>query len=326
METAWKESVVLLQALGDMLLSINGDAPLERTPKMDGHVDLLVCLIYTVGLLVLNWGLRLVVIDNVAWKVLSKTTPKKVEKFTQSVMEIIFYGVFSVIGLIIVPNQPWAWPSALWWKGYSQLDMTEANEFMRMSDALSCFYILYAARYLQNIVSVLIEHKRKDFLEMQIHHITTALIVAISYVYGWYRIGAIIMLLLDPADVPLQAAKLSKYIGEGRCPGVKSNWWQFWADRLFETFALTFFVTRLVLYPYVVWSAHFESRQFFPHGGPEIACLVLLNILLVLQVYWFALIMRVAWKLLVLGHAEDVRSDDEDDASSAAPIATKKKA
>ena len=36
-----------------------------------------------------------------------------------------------------------------------------------MRQDLRCYYLMYAARYMQAIVSVLMEHRRKDFIEMQ---------------------------------------------------------------------------------------------------------------------------------------------------------------
>lgn len=85
------------------------------------------------------------------------------------------------------------------------------------------------------MITVFLEHKRKDFLEMQIHHLSTVLVVSISYMYGWNRVGVIVMMLLDPADVPLHSAKMFKYVGEERCPeNPQKSTYQFVADRLFE--------------------------------------------------------------------------------------------
>ena len=49
----------------------------------------------------------------------------------------------------------------------------------------------YVARYFQAAISVLLETKRKDFIEMMIHHTVTVLVIYVSYVYGWNRIGAV---------------------------------------------------------------------------------------------------------------------------------------
>ena len=73
------------------------------------------------------------------------------------------------------------------------------------------------------------------------------------------------------------------------------------------------FVTRILMYPYVCWSAHVEATRYFPKGLPEWTCVALLWTLYVLQCYWFFLIIKVAIRMMMTGAAEDVRSDDEDD-------------
>lgn len=222
---------------------------------------------------------------------------------------------FTVIGLIVVPAQVWVWPSAKWWIGFAD----GGHEIMR-SD-LRCYYIMYVARYAQGIVSVFLEPKRKDFLEMVIHHVVTVVVIFISYVYGWNRIGAVVMVLLDPGDVPLHLAKLCKYTAEA----TQRQVWQFLADRLFEVFAVVFFVTRLCIFSYVCWSAHIEATRYFPKGLPEWTCVALLYTLLLLQMWWFLLIIKVALKILQ-GHAvDDPRSDDEDEGGNILKSETSKK-
>merc|ERR1711924_229527 len=89
--------------------------------------------------------------------------------------------------------------------------------------------------------------------------------------------------------------------------------WQNGADVWFALFALVFFVTRLVIYPYVCWSAHIEATKYFAKGAAEWTCVALLEILLVLQCYWFYLLCRAIHRMLILGAVEDVRSDSEDE-------------
>ena len=62
-------------------------------------------------------------------------------------------------------------------------------------------------------VNVLLEHKRKDFWEMQLHHVATIIVIWISYAHGWTRVGAVIMLVLDPATFRCTTAKCFKYAG-----------------------------------------------------------------------------------------------------------------
>lgn len=224
-------------------------------------------------------------------------------------MEALIYGSFTALGWSIVPAQPWIWPSKHWW-----IDFSSGSHALMRND-LRCYYLLYGARYVQGGLSVLLEPKRKDFVEMVLHHVVTVAVVAISYLYGWNRIGAVVMLLLDPADVPLHVAKMFKYVSEarGRKRPVLAKRCAFAADRFFELFAVLFFFTRIAMYPYVCWSAHVEATRYFPKGLPEWTCVALLETLYALQCYWFFLIIKVAITMLRKGHAEDVRSDDEDE-------------
>ena len=255
----------------------------------------------------MNWGLRKALVEPLAAKLLgARSTKSKVQKFAQSCMEMVFYGAFTVFGALVVPGQAWFWPSSLWWSEH------KSGKMLFATDALKAYYLLYAARYAQGIVSCLIEHKRKDFWEMQTHHIVTVSLIGISYAYGWNRVGAVVMALLDPADVPLHVAKQFKYVGDAR-GGKTQKIMQMGADIFFVIFMLLFAVMRLGLYPYVVWSSTLEGPRHFEYGAGAYACVALLYVLLGLQVYWFALILKVAIKVITAGAAEDVRSDDEDE-------------
>jgi len=340
LRVGWAETQALSRAFLDVLL-FKDPGPAHRVPHVKSGEDVVAFAVFTAVLFALNWGVRLLLVEPSARYILQPATQfrsanpetlsaemkahiekkrnAKVQKFAQTAMEQIFYGIFTVFGAIVVSQQEWAWPSVNWWHG--TLDMLPhpvTGELYRrhffVTEGFTAFYIIYGARYLQGMVSVFLEHKRKDFIEMQVHHLTTVSLVVLSYLVSYNRVGVIIMLLLDPADVFLHCAKMFKYIGEERCPGQSNNWYQFCADRLFEMFALVFFLMRLVCYPYVCWSAQVESLSHVPvKSVSDWSCIVLLYVLLLLQVYWFYLILKVAYKMIVYGHADDVRSDDEAD-------------
>jgi len=54
-----------------------------------------------------------------------------------------------------------------------------------------------------------------------------------------------------------------------------------------------------------------KNAHIIPKGVPEWTAVELLYILLALQVFWGWLIVKVLYKLIRDGHAEDNRSDDE---------------
>lgn len=317
-----------------------GSGPSNRKPMVNEGIDVVVFLVFTVALLLINWAVRLLVVAPIAKAILHGPTPSnpspkqkaafakklavKVDKFSQTAMEQIFYGAFACFGSVMVLTQEWSWPSKNWWLDFDKKDVDGFSIHSHMTEAVAAFYILYAARYFQGMLSVCLEHKRRDFWEMQLHHFVTCALVAISYTYGWNRVGLVIMLVLDPADVPLHTAKMCKYIGERRCPKQPSNAYQLASDGLFVVFMLSFFATRLVMYPYICWSAHIEATQYFEKGVPEWTCVVLLYILLALQVFWGWLILRVLYKLVRDGHVEDNRSDDEEEVEGGGAQSLKK--
>eukprot|EP00439_Symbiodinium_sp_Y106_P053402 s4713_g7.t1 len=297
----------------------------QGPPELPRDVQVLV--FFVLAIFIMNWSVRIVLVEPLARLVVGVRGDVLV-KFSQSVLEALIYGTFSLIGISIVPAQPWSWPSANWWRGF------DSGEHLVMRSDLRCFYILYGARYIQAAVTVLLEPKRKDFLEMMeswqnhnadVHHVVTIGVVYVSYLGGYNRVGVVVMVLLDPADVPLHLAKLDcpKKLCKYTAEQLKINMWQFVADRLFEFFAVLFAVTRLIIYD-PEWavqdaaarirrSAHIESAAYFKHSFAATVCVVLLYLLMVLQVYWFGLILKVAIRLLQGHGVEDIRSDDEDE-------------
>ena len=284
-------------------------AALPSSRRADLASEFTIFALYTVLLFAINWSLRFIVFEPIARSVMPQRASKKQRlKFAQAAMEAIFYSGFSLLGLAIVPSQPWVWPSSQWWDGFT----AAGDPHGLMRDDLRCYYLLYTARYTQGVVSTLLEARRADFLEMLLHHSVTVVLCAASYAGGYVRVGAVVMFLLDPADIPLHFAKMCKYTGLA-----------FVADRLFELFALMWLVMRLMMYPYVCWSAHVERVRFTDDAPTEMFCCVLLDVLLVLQFYWFSLLVKAAVKKMRTGTLDDVRSDDEDDEAEPEPKKTK---
>jgi len=316
LESTTQEVQILLDGLAK---SVTGQAEAVRalpSSAPDLHRDLAVLAVFSLAFFVFNWGVRLLMEPLV--KKLFGMRAGKANKFCQSAMEAIFYGGFAIIGAPIVLSQEWVWPSTRWWSGFAE------GEHVAMRADLRCYYLMYIARYLQLTVSVLLEPIRKDFVAMFVHHVVTTTGCYMTYINGWNHVGAVTMLLFDPADVPLHLAKMCNYAAEA----TRVRAWKFSADRLFEVFAVLFFVTRIPMFSFILYSATIEGPQYLPSLTVGFfVTLALAYTILVLQVYWFGLIVQLAIKLLK-GAAEvkDSRSDSETEAvsSSARKVAVKK--
>jgi len=210
----------------------------------------------------------------------------------------------------------------------------------REMDGLSkWYYLVQFAFWLQQIVVVNIEERRKDYAQMFTHHVVTCALIFCSYGYHMSKVGTVILCLMDLVDIILPAAKLLKYLH-----------FQLSCDIMFGVFMVTWFITRHILFMWVCWSVYAHIPEEIRYGcyqgstqqleGPlpvpddwehltwpfrnpvGLVCWNdnikwgFLGMLLALQVIlcmWFIMIVKVAYKVLSGQGADDSRSDDEDE-------------
>ncbi|GAA5967986.1 hypothetical protein JCM11641_003689 [Rhodosporidiobolus odoratus] len=167
--------------------------------------------------------------------------------------------------------------------------------------------------WIQQIIVLNLEARRKDYYQMFAHHIITTLLMMSSYVLNWTRIGNSILCTMDLADIFLPLAKLFKYTGNDSA-----------SDATFAVFLVTWIVTRHVIFPKIIWSLVTESTDFVEYAwrskdgyyysrNTQIAFVLLLCALQVILCMWLYLILRVLYIMVRGRSVEDIRSDDEDD-------------
>ncbi|QPG76227.1 hypothetical protein FOA43_003613 [Brettanomyces nanus] len=212
----------------------------------------------------------------------------------------------------------WCFGFYLYWKSDYFLNMR--NVFagwpdQNLSYGFKFFYLIETSCYIQQMIVLHIEEKRKDYLEMFFHHIITSILCLESYRTCFTRVGHVILLLMDIGDVFLSLAKVLKYCGFGRI-----------CDVVFILFMIIWIVLRHGVYNYVVYYIYSSAlgvmendcSKFSP-GSNEICCtqgklnsfVVLLTGLQIITCLWLYMIFRVAIKVIRGAPAEDVRSDDE---------------
>lgn len=251
-------------------------------------------------------------------------------RFVEQAWILMYDTMFWSTGMYIMYHSDyWLNLRALW-----------RNWPVREMDGLAkWYYLVQFAFWLQQIVVVNIEERRKDHWQMFSHHIVTCLLIFGSYGYHHSKVGNVILCLMDIIDLIFPAAKLLKYLG-----------YQFACDIAFGVFIVTWFVTRHILYMWVLWSIYAHIPEEIQYGcytgstnqlrGPlpvpddwehltwpfrdpvGLVCwndnikLGFLGLLLMLQVMllmWFTMIVKVAYKVISGQGADDVRSDDEEE-------------
>lgn len=245
---------------------------------------------------------------------------KRQGKFVGSFVELTFYSLSFFYGARLLHQQLWVFPSRQWY------DDTPATH---VSIPILIYALFYSARYCATFFSlVFLEHKKKDFMEMVLHHIATVLLLNLAIANGYIRVSLIIMVLFDAADPLLHFAKLLNYMKQASGNTLLATG----TDVALGLFALMFTFTRIGVFSYIVYSVTFESYLYtncpyqecpFWEGVVENAdvgqhvCVFLLWVINLLQWFWFWLLVKVIYKSVVKGVSDDGRSEtDEDGASS----------
>ncbi|XP_077582773.1 ceramide synthase 5 isoform X1 [Stigmatopora nigra] len=213
-------------------------------------------------------------------------------KFCESMWRFTFYFCIFTYGFGFLWRSPWLWDTRHCWYGYP---------YQVLTPALYRYYLTELAFYWSLMFSQFIDIRRKDFLAMFVHHLATVGLISFSYANNMVRVGTLVMCVHDAADILLEVGKMAHYAKYQRI-----------CDLLFVLFSLTFFVTRLVVFPiWVLNSTLFESWRIV---GPFPSWWLFNFLLLVLQflhIIWSYLIARIAIKTMRGKECNDVRSDVE---------------
>lgn len=153
--------------------------------------------------------------------------------------------------------------------------------------------------YWSLFVSQFFDVRRKDFWQMFVHHIATIILMSFSWVTNLHRVGSLVLIVHDCADIFLEAAKMAKYSG-----------YQKVCDVIFAIFTVLWIITRLGVYPFwIIYSTSIEAPKIVPMFPAYYIFNGLLILLLILHIFWTYLILKIAYNSLNAGQMEgDIRS------------------
>merc|ERR1711957_193236 len=144
--------------------------------------------------------------------------------------------------------------------------------------------------------------------EMVFHHIVTSLLIGLSYWLWSLRNGVVVMMIHNLFDPFLNIAKCAHYAFTGHAHAI--------ADVSFGVGAVVFLVTRLIFLPYAIYCliVYGTPAEYHPYQIVLNFLTALLSLLYPLHLFWFSLILKVAYKALFSGTVQgDERSDSEDE-------------
>lgn len=137
-----------------------------------------------------------------------------------------------------------------------------------------------------------------------------------SYNYYYFRIGHIILMIMDSVDILFSGAKILRYLGYSKL-----------CDLMFFCFLMSWIILRHGLYNYLYYHAWTKASSLMPDakcipGVLQRRCwtntvintfLGLLGGLQIITIVWMYLIAKVAYRVVTGQGAEDVRSDESDE-------------
>ncbi|XP_053127748.1 ceramide synthase 3 isoform X2 [Hemicordylus capensis] len=224
--------------------------------------------------------------------------PTVQKKFQEACWRFVFYFSSTVAGFIFLYDKPWF--SDIWevWNNYP---------FHPLQPSQYWYYVAEMSFYWSLILTIGIDTKRKDFKAHVVHHFAALGLMFCSWSANYVRVGTLVMIVHDTADIWLEAAKMFNYAH-----------WENTCSTLFIIFSIIFVITRLILFPFwilraTMWYPIYYSQTiviayFFFNG--------MLLVLQFLHLYWGYLIFRILRKFIFIKNVKDERSDEEEEVDS----------
>ena len=200
----------------------------------------------------------------------------KLDKFAESGWKAFFYTTMYAYSWAVLWNKEWFWDIKYCWFRYPQHSLP---------GDIWLYYMIELSFYWSLLISQFFDVQRSDFWEMFAHHVATISLLGLSWACNLFRVGSLVLWVHDCADVFLESAKMFKYIGAEKV-----------SDILFYGFAVSWVVTRLGFFPtWIIYSINVEAGQFIQYFPAYHVFSGLLSVLLVLNLFWFYFIVKVAY-------------------------------
>ncbi|KAI0032043.1 longevity assurance proteins LAG1/LAC1 [Vararia minispora EC-137] len=244
----------------------------------------------------------------------------KLDRFGEQGYAVIYFAFFGAWGVRVMSMLPtWWYNTSAFWTDYPH---------WQMIPELKAYYLVQAAYWCQQLIVMVmkLEKPRKDYNELIAHHIVTLWLVGWSYGINLTLIGNAVYTSMDIPDTFLGVSKILNYLRMERTKIV-----------FFLIFFCIWTYFRHYLNLVMLWSVYTEfdlipesSKRWAPLEGVWMVwwmkwqIFVPILLLQILNLFWYFLILRIAYRAVTSTEISDVRSDDESDGEEE-PAEQKKK-
>ncbi|KAJ4841024.1 hypothetical protein Tsubulata_044440 [Turnera subulata] len=231
----------------------------------------------------------------------------KIRKFKESAWKCVYFLSAEFLALYVTYDEPWFTDTKYFWVGPG--DQIWPDHKLKVK--LKGLYMFAAGFYTYSIFALVFwETRRKDFVLSMVHHVATVILIVMSYMLRFARVGSIVLALHDASDVFMEIAKMSKYSG-----------YEWNSSVFFVLFVISWTILRIIYFPFwILRSTSYEILLSLKWEEDMTTVTIyyyvfntLLFCLLVLHIYWWYLMLKmVVRQIKARGKVEDdVRSDSE---------------
>jgi len=221
------------------------------------------------------------------------------DKFSESCWKVIYYVIAWTTGLVLAYRLNIFPLTKNCWENWPLIPVEPETRIWYLFQLGFYFHSFYA--------HFAYEVKRSDFWPLLFHHAVTIWLIYFSFVTDFHRIGILVLLCHDINDITFEIGKTFVYYKKNKIA----------INITFVLIMANWVITRLGIYPFmVVWSTSVESLEYvpkdlFPFYWGFNGCL---SFLVCLHVYWFGLMLRMAYRIITGKEKEvvDTRETDQE--------------
>ncbi|CAK7565369.1 MAG: Sphingosine N-acyltransferase lag1 [Sporothrix epigloea] len=171
---------------------------------------------------------------------------KPVTRFSEQAWLVIVYTIFFPVGVYLYYHSPYFFNMKNLWTHWPGREMPKL---------LKAYILVQLAFWLQQIIVINIEERRRDHWQMLTHHFITLSLIIGSYRYRHTPVANVILVLMDVSDFFLPLAKCQKYLGYTSI-----------CDVTFGAFMLSWFVCRHIFFSMICYSVWAQTPKIMPEG------------------------------------------------------------
>ncbi|XP_076033822.1 ceramide synthase 2-like [Oratosquilla oratoria] len=213
----------------------------------------------------------------------------KFEKYLENFWMLAYYTVYCVLGVVVLHDEKWLKDIRECWYGFPKHSI---------EDDVWWYYMIPLGYYSSTVIVQAFNYHAKDALQMLSHHILTIFLISFSWICNLVRIGTLVLLVHECADIPLLFAKMCLASGHTRI-----------ADISFVLFLLLWIVTRLGVFPlWIMPTCLLEGHVIVAMFPVYYIFNSMLGALFLMHLMWTYFILRTLVRKLTSSKLQDSRS------------------